>query len=129
MRQRQRQTDHARHLRREMTPTERALWYHLRGRRFSGWKFRRQTPIPGHFSDVDCPTSSIILELDGASHVGKEGADSNRQRVLEDAGFKVLRLWDTEIYDNLDGVLEHIWRECAARGASPPSPLPRGERG
>jgi very-short-patch-repair endonuclease len=113
-----------------MTPTEKRLWYHLRGRRFAGYKFRRQTPIAGFIVDFYCAQARLIVELDGESHVGRETADEERKKTIEAQGFKVLRIWDTHIYEDMDAVLEMIWRECEARGGSPLTPnpsLPRGE--
>jgi len=121
-------TRRARELRREMTPTEKRLWSHLRGRRFAGYKFRRQTPIAGYMADFYCARARLILELDGESHFGREASDESRQLALEAKGFKVLRIWDTHIYHDLDAVLEMIWRECEA-GASPPHPNPSPPRG
>ena len=125
------QTQRARELRSEMTPTEKRLWSHLRGRHFTGFKFRRQTPLVGYIVDFFCAKARLIVELDGESHLGKEGRDEQRTTALEHAGFKVLRFWDTSVYDDFDAVLELIWRECRARveSPSPPTPLPRGERG
>jgi very-short-patch-repair endonuclease len=124
-------TQRARQLRREMTPTEKRLWKHLRGRRFAGFKFRRQTPIAGYIADFYCAKARLILELDGESHVGKESCDEQRREALEEKGFHVIRIWDTDIYDELEAVLKLLWRECLARGGhpSPPTPLPQGERG
>jgi very-short-patch-repair endonuclease len=123
-------TQRARELRRQMTPAEKRLWSHLRGRRFAGFKFRRQTPIAGYIADFYCARVRLIIELDGESHVGKTKADERRQQALEANGFKVLRIWDTHVYDDLDVVLEMIWRECEAREASPhPQPLSPEGRG
>jgi very-short-patch-repair endonuclease len=122
-------TQRARELRRAMTPTEKRLWSHLRGRRFTGFKFRRQTPIAGYIADFYCAQARLIIELDGESHVGREDHDENRRQAIEARGFKVLRVWDTEVYDEMDAVLELIWRECVLRGTPltpDPSP-PRGE--
>ena len=123
--------DRARNLRQTQTEAEMYVWKQLRSRRFSGFKFRRQTPIYGYIVDFYCPLYRLTVELDGESHVGKEAYDTERQRVLENAGFRVLRFWDTDVYGDLDVILEQIWRECVARGGSPspPTPLPRGERG
>jgi very-short-patch-repair endonuclease len=112
-----------------MTPTELRLWNQLRGRRFAGYKFRRQTPIAGYIADFYCAQARLILELDGESHVGKEAEDEERSKSLEAKGIKVLRIWDTEIYDDLDAVLEMIWRECEVRGGSPLTPAPSPPRG
>jgi very-short-patch-repair endonuclease len=75
-----------------MTPTEKRLWTQVRGRRFAGFKFRRQTPVAGYIVDFYCAQARLIVELDGASHVVKETADANRERALEANGFKVLRI-------------------------------------
>jgi very-short-patch-repair endonuclease len=124
-------TQRARELRRAMTPTEQRLWSHLRGRRFAGFKFRRQTPIAGYIADFYCAQARLVIELDGESHVGRENADASRQKALEAKGFQVLRIWDTHIYDDLNAVLEMIWRACEVQSGSPspPTPLPQGERG
>ena len=131
MRQDDFRTQRARELRREMTPTEKRLWAQLRGRRFAGYKFRRQTPIAGYIADFYCAQARLILELDGESHVGKGTRDENRRRTLKSKGFRILRFWDTEIYDDLEAVLELIWRACQSQGVapSPPAPLPQGKRG
>src|SRR5581483_5218817 len=121
-------TRRARELRREMTPTERRLWWHLRGRRFAGFKFRRQTPIAGYIADFYCAQARIVLELDGVSHVGKEQEDERRRAATEAHRFKVLPIWDTHVYDELDAVLELVWRECRAR-ALPPHPQPLSPEG
>src|SRR5262249_25707426 len=131
MRQDEFRTRRARELRREMTPSEKRLWPKLRDRRFAGFKFRRQTPVAGFIADFYCAKARFIIELDGESHVGKKTADENRQRVIEAKGFEVVRVWDSHVFEDLDAVLEMIWRKCVARGGppSPPTPLPRGERG
>jgi len=58
----------ARRLRKDSTPAERILWFHLRGRRFFGLKFRRQHPIVPYIVDFVCIEKMIILELDGSQH-------------------------------------------------------------
>src|SRR5262245_57379056 len=102
----------ARELRHDMTPTEKILWRLLRDRRFAGFKFRRQKPIGGFIVDFYCARARLVIELDGESHVGKEAPDQERQDALERRGLKVLRFWDTQVYDELDAVIEVIWREC-----------------
>jgi very-short-patch-repair endonuclease len=124
-------TERACNLRKSSTPTERRLWYHLRGRRFAGFKFRRQTPIAGYVADFYCAKAILVLELDGESHVGKETYDAKRVKAIEAHGFRVLRIWDTEVYDNIETVLKWIWHECQSRvvvGPLTPDPSPpRGE--
>jgi len=50
------------------------------------------------------------------THVGKQRADQRRQQYLEERGLKVLRFWDTEVYENLEGVLQTVYEECLRRG-------------
>ena len=115
----------ARELRRELTPAERILWPRLRGRRFLGFKFRRQHPFGRYVLDFFCHESSIVVELDGLTHVGREAQDKRRQRWIESRGLKVLRFWDSDVYTNLNGVLEVIWHECDSRKAKVKRPPPK----
>ncbi len=109
---------YARELRKNMTPAERILWQALRGGRLAGFKFRRQQPFGEYVLDFYCSNASLALEIDGETHLGKESADDRRSQWLEQQGIKVLRFWNTQIYDELDGVLELIFRECETRNDS-----------
>ena len=66
----------------------------------------------------------IVVELDGDNHVTNtaRAEDEARTRELEATGWHVLRFWNPEVYDNLDGVLETIARICEGRKSLPPSP-------
>jgi very-short-patch-repair endonuclease len=102
----------ARRLRRELTPAEKILWGQLRNRRFAGFKFRRQQPIDRYVADFFCAAARLVVELDGESHVGKDVHDATRQAYLETQGLRVVRFWNTLVYDDLDTVLEVIWELC-----------------
>ncbi len=105
----------ARELRRAMTPAETILWRELRGRRFAGFKFRRQRPVGPYVADFYCYSCALIVELDGESHLGRENEDQIRQTNLEACGPKVLRFWNSDVYDDRESVLEAIYRECQQR--------------
>ncbi len=105
----------ARELRRDQAPAEAVLWRELRARRLAGFKFRRQNIIGGFVADFYCAECKLVVELDGETHVGIEDADQDRQSTLEQRGLKVLRFWNTEVYENLDGVLKVILQECESR--------------
>ncbi len=122
-------TDRARQLRRERTPAESILWRHLRGRRFAGFKFRHQHPIGPFYADFAYHECKLIVEVDGETHLGREQHDTERTKYLETAGWCVIRFWNTQVYDELEPVLEAIYRACVAR--TPPQPLSpeAGERG
>ena len=112
----------ARQLRRELTPAEKILWGHLRGRRFGGYRFRRQHLIDPYIADFYCAVANLVVELDGETHLGKEDQDRLRQKFLESNGLKVLRFWNTDVFDNLESVLEVLHRECCQRAVIPPRP-------
>src|SRR5262245_57786686 len=114
--------ERARELRRKMTPAEAILWRHLRGRRFAGFKFRRQHPIAFFYADFACHECKRILEVDGETHLGREQNDAARTDYLNDNGWLVLRFWNTEVYDDLEAVLDATYKTCESRGPLPPHP-------
>lgn len=100
-----------------MTDVEKLLWSKLRDHRFEETKFRRQEPILGFTADFVCHEKRLVIELDGGQHAEQTDHDARRSRLLEQAGFRVLRFWNNEIIDNLDGVLETIRASLAAGDA------------
>ena len=53
--------------------------------------------------------------MDGDSHLGRERQDANRQLWIEKQGAKVLRFWNTDVFESREAVFEAIWRECESR--------------
>lgn len=118
--------ERAKQLRREMTPAEAILWRELRAKRFSGFKFRRQQPIAGFIVDFFCSAAKLIVELDGETHVGREVPDATRQVKLESLGYRVARFLNSDVYDDLEMVLENVWAACSA---APPGEWPPNSAG
>jgi very-short-patch-repair endonuclease len=110
----------ARELRKRQTDAESLLWRNLRRRNFVGVKFRRQHPVEGYIADFYCGEARLVVELDGGGHAedGQARYDGERTIALARAGIRVLRFWNTEVLQSLDGVLEVIF-EAVRR---PPSP-------
>lgn len=98
----------ARKLRRDATAIERILWSRLRNRQLLGVKFRRQMPIEGYVADFGSLEAKVIVELDGSQHLDMQRADAGRTHAIEAAGFVVLRFWNNDVNDNIDGVLTEI---------------------
>ncbi len=100
----------SRQLRVRQTVHETILWAFLRSRRLGGLKFRRQFPICRFIADFCCFEKKIIVELDGRQHGEKEHAEKDRIRdaILRSKGYKILRVWNSEINNNLEGVAERI---------------------
>jgi very-short-patch-repair endonuclease len=77
-----------------------------------GIKFRRQQPIEGYIVDFVSLERRIIIELDGGQHAEAYEKDQLRDGVFEENGFRVMRFWNSEVFGNLEGVLEVIRQEC-----------------
>jgi very-short-patch-repair endonuclease len=101
----------ARVLRRRSTDAEKFLWGRLRGRRFDGIKFKRQVPIGNYIVDFLAPDLKLIVEVDGGQHDVRAGRDAERTRVLEEWGYHVVRYWNNDVINNIEGVLEAILQE------------------
>ncbi|WP_426662874.1 endonuclease domain-containing protein [Rhodanobacter aciditrophus] len=115
---------HARDLGQTSTDAEQRLWYHLRGGRLNGLKFRRQHPIPSYIVDFYCEAKQLVVELDGSQH--DEAVDLARTRFLESCGLTVLRYWDNDVLQQTDAVLEAILGAAGNRTLTP-THLPPGE--
>ena len=120
----------ARQLRRNQTDAEHTLWFQLRGRRLNGLKFKRQVPIDRYIADFCCSDARLIIELDGGQHATRTTEDANRTKILEAMGYLVLRFWNNDVLQNLEGVLEEILKTLEQHRSEPPhpDPLPYGER-
>ncbi|HKY63687.1 MAG TPA: DUF559 domain-containing protein [bacterium] len=100
---------YARDLRKNLTPAERKLWRYLRASRFEKAKFRRQEPIGPFIVDFVCYEQRLIIECDGGHHDLQTLEDGARDHWLEEQGFKVLRFWNNEIFNNFEGVMKRVW--------------------
>jgi very-short-patch-repair endonuclease len=105
----------ARRLRSDMTEAEKRIWYLLRRRQFGGLNFRRQVPIDPYIVDFACLTKRLVIELDGGQHDARSAQDAARTAWLEAQGYRVLRFWNNEVFENLDAVLRAISLACGAQ--------------
>ena len=108
----------ARHLRKNLTDAERALWHILR-RQSSGFRFRRQAPIGPYIVDFVCFEKRLVIEVDGGQHAQLVDYDAARTAWLENEGFKVIRFWNNQVLEEMDAVRDAVW--MALGGCSPPS--------
>ena len=97
----------AKHLRQRMTESETRLWRHLRAHRLNDEKFRRQQPIGPYVVDFVHFGARLIVEADDDQH-NDAPRDERRDAWLRAQGFKVLRFWNNEIMNNLEGVLLRV---------------------
>jgi len=118
-----------------MTDAERRLWRELRAGGLNA-KWRRQQPMGNYIADFVCQQARLIVEVDGGQHCESE-ADERRTAWLESLGYRVLRFWNNEVLENIDGVLMRITQALTAAPSPTPTseqarkspyPLPQGER-
>jgi very-short-patch-repair endonuclease len=102
--------ENARALRKRLTPQEVKLWVKLRELTALGFHFRRQAPIGRYIVDFVSFGSHIAIEVDGGQHGLPDGlrSDNERDAFLRSQGFNVLRFWNSDIDQNLGGVIQHI---------------------
>ena len=100
----------ARNLRKNSTTQENLLWSLLRNRKLNNLKFKRQVPIGSYIVDFVCEEKKLIIELDGGQHNTPENLqyDKKRTEYLNSLGYKVIRFWNNEFDNNLEGVYEKL---------------------
>jgi very-short-patch-repair endonuclease len=101
----------AKRLRRNATDAERLIWARLRGRRFAGYKFKRQVPIAGYVVDFVALEAKLIVEIDGGQHSTRIEEDRARTKELERFGYRIVRFWNHDVLNNIEGVLEMLIQE------------------
>ena len=91
-------------LRKKSTPAERKLWSRTRDDQL-GVNFRRQHAVVNYIPDFVCVQKKLIIELDGSQHLEQEEYDDERTKYLNSLGYKVIRFWNNEVTNNIDGVI------------------------
>lgn len=87
------------------------MWRYLKKSQLAGYKFRRQYSIGRFVVDFYCPELKLALEIDGPSHFTGEKireADRMRQKYIESCGVTVVRVTNTDVYKNIDGVIKRV---------------------
>ena len=129
-------------LRQNQTNAEGLLWHYLSRKQLAGYRFRRQQPIGPYITDFACLSEKLLIELDGGQHAERTASDNRRDRFLQEKGYRVLRFWNHEVFENCFGVLESIYAalphhppleggskdgSLSGRGSPPPpQPAPDG---
>lgn len=116
----------ARSLRKNMTDAEQLIWHCLRQKQLGGFRFRRQHPFERFVLDFYCCEAKLAVELDGGQHNQPDAIvfDAERTAFLEQHGIRVIRFWNNEVFQNLDGVLQTVYDaalQCSKREKTPPS--------
>lgn len=121
--------ERSKQLRAEATRAGNTLWESFRREALDQWRFRRQVPIRGYIADFVCLKARLIIELDGGQHGESETEtyDTVRTAALEAEGFRVIRFWNNQVFENIEGVLDTIL--IALEAAPPPKSSPRAGEG
>jgi very-short-patch-repair endonuclease len=107
----------AKALRRKLTRAEVILWQNLRRNAIDGIKFRRQHPIGPYVTDFACLRAKLVVEVDGETHSteAERMHDARRRAFMAQFGWIEIRVGNNDVYKNIDGVIEAIWREVSTR--------------
>jgi len=110
--------NHRRGLRRNQTEVEKRLWKLLRNKQFEGLKFFRQYSVGSYILDFYCPIMKLAIELDGGQHAETTNMvyDEKRSEFLKNRRIKVLRFWNNDVIENIEGVTDKLRMET-----TPPS--------
>jgi very-short-patch-repair endonuclease len=110
----------AKSLRKNMTEEERILWSKIRNKQIGNIKFRRQEPIGNYIVDFVSFEKKLIIEIDGGQHNTSKNIeyDTKRTEYLKEMGFDIIRFWNKDIRNNIEGVITHIVEHIS------PSPRP-----
>ncbi len=121
-----RPTLRSRKLRAGATEAERKLWQHLKAQKVMGTRFNRQFPVGQYICDFVSRSRKLIIEIDGGHHGRsvERTYDARRTAFLRAQGYHVIRFWNSDILDNVEGVLRRIERAMEDM----PSPGPSRKR-
>ncbi|MGJ7454422.1 DUF559 domain-containing protein [Sphingomonas parapaucimobilis] len=121
-----RPTRQARELRLNPTDAERRLWRALSRRQVAGARFNRQVPVGPYIADFAARSEKLIVEVDGGQHDERAAYDEARTRYLAAQGWRVIRFWNNDVLQNLEGVVATIERALAEKPSPNPSRLREG---
>ena len=98
----------AKQLRKSMTKEERKLWYEFL--RSYPFRFSRQKVLGKYIVDFYCAEAKLVIELDGSRHCENINMekDSERTFFLEGYGLRVIRISNSDVSRNFQGVCEYI---------------------
>jgi very-short-patch-repair endonuclease len=119
-----RPTQRSRDLRNNATEAERKLRQQLSARKVRGVRFNRQYPIGQFIADFVSRERRLVIEIDGGQHATNREYDARRTRFLNAQGYRVIRFWNSEVLDNVEGVIEVIGQTLD----NMPSPNPSRRR-
>jgi len=100
-------------LRKNVTDAEQKLWSILRNRQVASLKFLRQYGVGPYILDFYCPERRLAIEVDGGQHADVYGRrhDAQRDSYLRELNIRVIRFWNNDVLQNIEGVWKMIKEE------------------
>jgi very-short-patch-repair endonuclease len=98
----------------------------LQRSQLDGLSFRRQHPLGMYIVDFYCSAIRLAIELDGGQHNDPhhQARDHRRSRLLQNKGITVIRFWNNDVLENIEGVWDEIARIAAGLRLRPATPTP-----
>ena len=98
------------------TQAESLLWQYLR-REDREWRFKRQHIIGNFIADFVSLEKSLVIEVDGGYHKGREQMerDEERSHALRQMGFEVIHFTNEEVLTSIETVIDTIMEEMESR--------------
>ncbi|MBQ3500558.1 MAG: endonuclease domain-containing protein [Oscillospiraceae bacterium] len=101
-------SENAKLLRNNMTKEEKHLWYdYLKN---CPVRFSRQKVLGRYIADFYSAKAKLVIELDGVQHYESENRiyDEKRTDFLEQYGLKLIRIPNSEINTNFEGICRYL---------------------
>ncbi len=98
----------AKALRKSKNLSEVLFWKQVSGGKFHGLDFDRQRIIGNFIVDFYCKAFGLVVEIDGASHIGKEVYDLSRENWIRNQGCLVIRFTVEQVQGDISGVLNEL---------------------
>ena len=98
----------ARELRKAGNLSEVLFWQAVKNKQLNGLDFDRQRVIGNYIVDFYCHEQALVIEIDGSSHDDKQAYDQIRDAYLQALGLSVLHVQDSDVKQNLAGVVEWV---------------------
>ena len=76
-------------------------------------KFFRQYSVGSYTLDFYCPERRLAIEVDGGQHADVYGQqhDVHRNSYLRELNIRVIRFWNNDVLQNIEGVGQKIKEE------------------
>ena len=96
-----------------MTEAEQELWLRINSKHLKGVGFSRQKPVGNYIVDFYSRTARLVIEIDGGHHFSEDGEifDHERDAYLEGMGLKVIHISNSEVMNDIEGVIRRIMQE------------------